>query len=177
MEIGNRIKTLRMINDLTLEELASRCELTKGFLSQLERDLTSPSINTLKDICEVLGVSLSEFFEEKTAEKIIFTANDFFEDQQKNCTIKWIIPNAQKRSMEPILVNLPVAGRSPIVAPHEGEEFGFVLSGKITLVMQEKKQRISKGQSFYLGGDYLHYFINESKHEAEYIWVSNPPLF
>ena len=62
MEIGSKIKRLRAQQGLTLEELASRCELTKGFLSQLERDLTSPSIATLADILEALGSSLSEFF-------------------------------------------------------------------------------------------------------------------
>ncbi|MDP3442285.1 MAG: helix-turn-helix transcriptional regulator, partial [Ignavibacteria bacterium] len=50
MEIGQRIKQLRTQNKLTLEELASRCELSKGFISQVERDLTSPSIATLSDI-------------------------------------------------------------------------------------------------------------------------------
>ena len=59
MDIGPKIKRLRIRNGLTLEELASRCELTKGFLSQLERDLASPSIATLEDILEALGTSLS----------------------------------------------------------------------------------------------------------------------
>ncbi len=50
MDIGSKIKRLRQANGLTLEELANRSELTKGFLSQLERDLTSPSVATLEDI-------------------------------------------------------------------------------------------------------------------------------
>jgi transcriptional regulator with XRE-family HTH domain len=69
MNIGQRIKQLRIKNNLTLEELASRCELTKGFLSQLERDLTSPSISTLNDIVEALGMSLSQFFQEENRRK------------------------------------------------------------------------------------------------------------
>ena len=59
MDIGKRIRQLRVQNDLTLEELASRTELTKGFLSQLERNLASCSIATLEDIAEALGVSMS----------------------------------------------------------------------------------------------------------------------
>ncbi|MBR6677758.1 MAG: helix-turn-helix transcriptional regulator, partial [Oscillospiraceae bacterium] len=62
MDIGKSIKKLRLQKELTLEELASRCELSKGFLSQLERDLTSPSIATLEDILEALGTNLAEFF-------------------------------------------------------------------------------------------------------------------
>ena len=53
MDIGAKIKRMRLANGLTLEELANRSELTKGFLSQLERDLTSPSVATLEDILEV----------------------------------------------------------------------------------------------------------------------------
>ena len=65
VEIGRKIKQLRIQKGLTLEELASRSELTKGFLSQLERELTSPSIATLNDIVEALGSSLAEFFKEE----------------------------------------------------------------------------------------------------------------
>ena len=56
MDIGKRVKQLRIKNGLTLEDLASRTELTKGFLSQLERDLTSPSISTLEDIMTKLSL-------------------------------------------------------------------------------------------------------------------------
>ena len=61
MEIGPKIKRLRIQLGLTQEELANRCELSKGFISQLERDLTSPSIATLIDILECLGTSPRAF--------------------------------------------------------------------------------------------------------------------
>ena len=54
---------------MTQEELASRCELTKGYISQLENDIASPSIATLVDILNVLGVSLRDFFDEDKEEK------------------------------------------------------------------------------------------------------------
>ena len=69
MEIGSKIRSLRLTHDMTLEDLANRTELTKGFLSQLERDLTSPSIATLVDILEALGTNLTEFFTETPQEK------------------------------------------------------------------------------------------------------------
>ena len=62
MNIGNKLKELRVQKGLTQEELADRAELSKGFISQLERDLTSPSIATLVDILQVLGTDLNEFF-------------------------------------------------------------------------------------------------------------------
>lgn len=65
MQIGAKLKRLRLEYGLTQEELADRCELTKGYISQLERDLTSPSIATLQDILECLGSSIPEFLVNK----------------------------------------------------------------------------------------------------------------
>ena len=87
MDIGNKIRELRTRKGLTLEELASRSELTKGFLSQLERDLTSPSIDSLSDILEALGTNLAEFFQEDKNDQFIFHADDFFVDEREDCTV------------------------------------------------------------------------------------------
>ena len=77
MVIGQKVKSLRIKHGLTQEELADRCELSKGFISQLERDLTSPSIATLMDILECLGTNIHDFFREEQDDKIVFTKNDF----------------------------------------------------------------------------------------------------
>ena len=79
MELGNKIKALRLQSDLTQEELADRCELTKGYISQLENDLTSPSITTLVDILSALGTNLKDFFSDEVEEKVVFKEEDFFE--------------------------------------------------------------------------------------------------
>ena len=68
MNIGEKLKELRIQRNLTQEELADRCELSKGFISQVERDLASPSIATLTDMLECLGSSLKEFFSDDSAE-------------------------------------------------------------------------------------------------------------
>ena len=73
MDIGGKIKRMRIEKQLTQEELANRCELSKGFISQLENNLTSPSIATLIDILDILGTNLKEFFNEISDEKITFT--------------------------------------------------------------------------------------------------------
>ena len=106
MDIGKKLKELRLQNDLTLGDLASRSELTKGFLSQVERNLTTPSIATLQDILEALGSNLSEFFREEEESQIVFQTQDFFVDEQEDYTIEWVVPNAQKNEMEPILFTL-----------------------------------------------------------------------
>ena len=62
IDIGDKIKRTRLKLGLTQEELAARTELSKVFISQLERKLTSPSIATLIDILEALGTDIADFF-------------------------------------------------------------------------------------------------------------------
>ena len=64
MDIGSKLKELRTKNNLTQTELGKRCDLTKGFISQIERNLASPSIATLNDILNSLGSNLKVFFED-----------------------------------------------------------------------------------------------------------------
>lgn len=177
MEIGQRIKQLRMKNNLTLEELASRCELTKGFLSQLENDIASPSIQTLSDIVEALGSNLSKFFQEDKAEKVVFQQDDFFVDEKEGVTTTWVIPNAQKNEMEPIILQLKPGYESQEILPHEGEEFGYVLEGRVTLVDGEQEQIVKKGQTFYLKGENKHCLRNTGSHDAHVLWICTPPVF
>ena len=141
MEIGDKIKRMRIEKGLTQEELANRCELSKGFISQLENDLTSPSIATLIDILEILGTNLKEFFSDDRDEKITYTYEDMFETENEELkySLMWLVPNAQKNMMEPIMITLKPGGQYLEEDPHEGEEFGFVLSGNITLHLGDTK--------------------------------------
>ncbi len=178
MKIGQRIKEFRLKNSLTLEELASRTELSKGFLSQLENDLTSPSIATLADITEALGVDLEQFFAKEKDEQIVFSTQDFFIDKQSDYTIHWIVPNAQKNDMEPILIEIAPNGYSQLIEPHSGQEFGYVLKGKIQLEFDGFSQTLKKGDTFYLKGNKAHRLKNPNQsNHAQVIWVTTPPIF
>ena len=177
MDIGKSLKELRLRKDLTLEELASRSELTKGFLSQVERNLTSPSISTLEDILEALGTSLSEFFEPEKEERITFGVQDFFVDEQEDYTIEWIIPNAQKNAMEPILLTLKPQAKSEEMDSYNGEEFGYILKGSVQLIQGDKKYRLKAKETFYINGKKSHYLQNVGSTDAKILWVTTPPMF
>ena len=177
--IGSKIRALRIKNGLTQEELANRSELSKGFISQVESEQTSPSIATLVDILECLGTNLRDFFNESVDEKIVFGKEDYFisEDVESGLNITWVIPNAQKNKMEPILVTLTGGGRSNLHDPHEGEEFGYVLEGSLVLHLGDAVYKIKKGESFYFNPEKTHYVENENERSAKFIWVSTPPSF
>ena len=177
--IGLKIKEYRLKNNLTQEELANRCELTKGYISQLENNLTSPSISTLSDILEVLGVHIADFFKEEQEEKIVFKQDDFFEKEDFNLKnkINWIVPTSLKYEMEPIVIEIEPNGSSFEDEGHPGEEFGYVLEGTILLCVGNNKYEVKEGESFYYKADKRHYIKNKSNSVSKILWVSTPPMF
>ena len=179
MKIGDKIRRLRLQRGLTQEELADRCELSKSFISLLERDLTSPSLDTLSDLLESLGSDLPTFFA-KGDEKLVFGAEDIFvkEDPEGlKGMIRWLIPSAQKNQMEPILVEMAPGGETDEDDPHEGEEFGYVLSGTLKIVLGDRTERVRRDESFYFRPNAPHKLVNAGKGPCRVLWVSTPPSF
>lgn len=177
MDLGEKIKQMRNQLGLTQAELADRCELTKGYISQLENNLNSPSIATLTDILSALGSNLAEFFKEETEEKVVFTREEFIEKDTDGVVWNWLIPNAQKNMMEPVLVELAEGVSTSGDVPHDGEEFGYVLEGKIAIVLGKKHYLCKKGEAFYYPASKPHCILNKSKGKAKFLWVTTPPNF
>ena len=176
MDIGLKIKDLRLIKNLTQEELANRCELTKGYISQLENNLTSPSIETLKDLLNALGTTFSDFFNEDE-EKVVFKTEEYIEKINNDNKILWLVPTSQKNSMEPIVVELDKNAVTEKDLAHEGEEFGLVLNGKILLTIGKKSYEVNESETFYFVANKPHYIKNISSGTSKILWVSCPPNF
>lgn len=175
--IGEKIKNLRNRNGLTQQELADRTELTKGFISQLERGQVSASVVTLFDLIECLGVTPAEFFREEE-KQIVFTEQEYFEkiDDAGN-SIQWVVPSAQRYQMEPLLVVVQPHAALEEDKPHNGEEFGYLISGRLNLHLGEKIYHIKAGESFYYQAAETHYLENPGSRPAKFIWISTPPEF
>ena len=179
MKIGDKIRRLRLQRGLTQEELAGRCELSKSFISLLERDLTSPSLDTLSDLLETLGSDIPAFFS-KSDEKLVFGAEDIFvksDPEGLKGQIKWLIPSAQKNQMEPILVEMAPGGETFEHDPHEGEEFGYVLAGSIRIVLGDRTERVRRDESFCYRPTAPHKLVNAGKTPCKVLWISTPPTF
>ena len=179
MDIGNRMKELRIQYGLTQQELADRSELTKGFISQLERNQNTPSVSTLLDIIQCLGTTPAECFADEEPEQIVFNESDYFEkeDEEKNSLVEWVVPNAQKNAMEPVRLTLRPGGMSEVLQPHSGEEFGYVVKGNVRVNYGGKYHTVKAGESFYFKAGKRHFIENKSKKDAIIIWVSTPPSF
>jgi transcriptional regulator with XRE-family HTH domain len=173
MKIGTKIRRLRKLRGLTIEELADNANLTKGFISQLERDLTVPSVLNLKQILDVLGIQLSAFFSDITErEKNIFSLKDrLLEGFSKNYKIEKLIPKLQYLEMEPVVLTL-----EPLIEYkkqfEEDEGFGFVLKGNLEIKINDERQVIKRGDCFYLFFDNTFTLKNLSKKNAEILMVN-----
>ena len=177
-KLGNKIKEKRKLLMLTQQELANRCELTKGYISQLENDMVSPSLETLEIILEVLGTSLSEFFKEDDKSKeIVFTKEEQYDKEFDTYLQTWLVPSAQEHRMEPIYVVIEPNGKTYQDYPHSGEEFGYVIDGEVTVIYGDRTCVCKKGESFYFVSNTKHYLENNSNVKALVLWVSCPPNF
>lgn len=177
IKIGDKIRNLRLKNNLTQSELGNRCDLTKGFISQLESDQTSPSLSTLEDILRSLGTSFQEFFSDEKKEKIVYKKEDVIIKDFGDLRVFWLVSDAQKNEMEPVIIDLDAGMSTEEEAPHEGEEFGYILNGSITLMIGGRACKVKKGESFYFQANMPHYLTNAGKTTAKILWISSPPSF
>jgi len=175
IEIGGKIKALRLASELTQSELAARSRLTKGFISQVERDQTSISLDSLLDILEALGVTITEFFDDSQTRKV-FSPRDRINMTEKAVErFETLIPGSTNNLMDPISVTLAPGQSLPEEGPHAGEEFGYILSGVLTLIVGKKTYRVQPRHCFYFEADQTHRFINQGKAKARFLWVTSPP--
>jgi transcriptional regulator with XRE-family HTH domain len=178
MKIGERIRNLRQSSNLTQEELAERAGLTKGFISQIERDQTSISLDSLVKMLEALDENISDFFQEASQEKIAYREKDRVAiEKEKIDKFELLVPGATNRRLEPILLTLRKGEATPKEKPHEGEEFGFVLRGRVNLRFGREILKLKKGECFYLSAEKEHWIHNSGSMEAVILWISSPPSF
>jgi len=178
MKIGERIRNLRQLSNLTQEELAERANLTKGFISQIERDLTSISLDSLIPILEALDENISDFFKEASQEKIVYREKERVAiEKEKIEKFELLVPGSTNRRLEPILLTLRKGEATPKEKPHEGEEFGFILRGRVNLRFGREILKLKKGECFYLSAEKEHWIHNSGLREAVILWISSPPSF
>lgn len=176
VDIGRKIKDLRLASELTQSELAARSRLTKGFISQVERDQTSISLDSLIDVLDALGTSIAEFFGDAGQSRIVFSSRDRINVSEKNISaFEILVPGSTNNLMDPILVTMAPGERLIEENPHNGEEFGFVLSGVLTLKVGTKTYRVSSKNCFYFKSDKIHQFENRGKAKVNFLWVTSPP--
>ena len=180
MKIGEKIKNLRLAQELTQEELANRSDLTKGFISLLERDLQSPSLDTLEHILNALDTRASEFFQEEGVEVVVFNRKQrvtIKDEEEAGVRREVLIAGAQDREMDLLLVTLEPGSITYKERAHYGDECGFVLVGRIVINLGKETYVAAAGDSFYYTANKKHWIENKSDKAARILWISAPPSF
>ncbi len=173
MDIGEKVKRLRMSRGLTQEELAMRTDLSRSFISQLESNKTSLSVDTLEKILRALGTDLKAFFSEEES-KIVFRKEDRIPvyDEPEGVTSQLLMSDVETKKIDPVLVNLKPGAQTEEEDYHEGDEFGYVLQGKVDLWLDGVRYRLSQGDCFYYRADKKHFLKNPSKKkDAIVLWI------
>ncbi len=174
MLIGKKLKNLRIEKGLTQEELGERTDLSKGYISQLERDLSVPAIDTFFNILEVLGCSPKEFFDdEESKQKVVYSKDEItiFEDEDKGYKMEWLIPESNENEMEPIRLTLRKDGDFKEFEPSLSETFAYVLKGQIAIRLGKQFYRAKAGETVYFYASETHQIVNDFDGETELILV------
>ncbi|MCQ9209583.1 helix-turn-helix domain-containing protein [Granulicatella seriolae] len=174
MEIGKQLKDLRIQKGLTQEELGERTDLTKGYISQLENNLSSPSMETFFDILEVLGCPAKDFFDDEPAQALsVYTPEDMTitQDHKNKTTVKWLNPDSNEHEMEPILLQLEAGGEYKTFQPSLAESFGYVLTGKVEVKVGKQRAIVEAGNAFYFVASAKHQIKNAAKTNSELLLV------
>jgi quercetin dioxygenase-like cupin family protein len=157
-----------------LEELSSRCGLSISFLSQVERGLSSLSISSLHSICEALEVPMTHFFAATAPNgPLVVRAGKprsriHIGDSQ--VTYNMLSSSMPERVLEALIAEYPPHYRPPLVT-HAGEEFGYVLEGKVLLQVVDQKEMLSPGDSFHIISSQPHTVQNPSDEPTRILWV------
>lgn len=180
MNIGFKIRELRTEKNMSLKELADLSSCTPSFISQIERNIANPSINTLKKISEVLQVPLVSFFEEPVQhrEDFIVKKNDRtkLHSPSEKSEVFLLTPSHINKNIEMHMIIIEPGGRSDQLYINETEEVGYILEGKLTLFLGEESYQVEAGDSVYFPGSVPHGWLNESNSTVVTLWAASPPI-
>jgi transcriptional regulator with XRE-family HTH domain len=179
MELGQRIRERRQELGLSLRELAERVGLTASFLSQIERNLASPSIDSLRKVSDALEVPIFHFLLEpnlkspvvRRDQRVRLTLPD------SDLTYQLLTPDLN-RQMEAFLAERE-PGQEKITVPlrQQTEEFMYVLQGQLEIQLSEEVYLLGPGDSIYFEGLMLRRLAARGDQTLRFISVITPPIF
>lgn len=179
--VGQRIRDIRRSRKLSLEAIAARTDLSIGFLSQIERGLSSPSLRVLATIADVLGVGIAGLFGAKEATASGSDAIVTREQQRAELNLwrtgiskQLLSPSGSDGRLNLFLVHLePDGSTGDELYTHDGEEAGLVLEGEMKLTVDAETWTLKTGDSFRFASRRPHRFSNpSSKAKAVVLWVN-----
>ncbi len=177
VELAQRIKARRRERNLTLEQVASRTGLTRSVLSKVENFRVTPSLPALGKIALALGTSVSELTEglDERPHLVIVRQGEGVKverDQPESRIVyESLAHDRYGKSMEPLLLRVPAGTARKEALKHDGEEFLYVLSGRVELEYGGEVHPLHSGDSAYFDGRVEHRLVNSGVTSAEVLSV------
>ena len=181
-DVGKKIKELRNDKNLTLKDLSAKTNLSIGFLSQLERGLTTIAIDSLGNIAKALDVNLSYFLEgPKSNKKVILRSyeKEVFQVYSNQFIHYHLTNDVGEKNLLPRLIEILPTNSKEDVTPykHEGEEFVYVLEGILTLFMGNEQHELYPGDSAHYNSNIVHNWANYTSKTVKILTVHTPNMF
>lgn len=179
-EIGAEIRRLRRQKELTLDALASRTGLSKGYLSRLERGLKSPPISTLSNIVGALGVEIASLFQQKQNQPRIslVRSHERMQINRDGSSFGYyyeaLAETFQPKTIEPFIITLTPNSRVPELFSHNGEEMIFVLHGEVSFIYGDEIYSCESGDCIYFDASVKHRADCDGSEEAKALVVIVP---
>lgn len=182
--IGEKIKSIRTSQNLTLKQLSEMTSLSTGFLSQLERGLSSIAVDSLETIAEALNVQLSTFFdsnEEKQDIPVMYSFSQRYDQTAPKIFQAVLNHNVSAFQMLPRITQLMPQANSEEekleMYSHKGEEFIYVIEGTVTLLLDSQIYILNPGDCVQFNSNKEHNWMNETNKIVKLLTVNIPSPF
>lgn len=178
MDIGKRMKFRRKELRLSLQELGDLCGLTASFLSQIENDQVSPSLNSLQSIASALNVPIFYLLTEESNGNVVRSdKRKTFYFPNTKIGYEMLTEDISKQMIAYYIRLKPHAIRVAMPLPKSTEQWMFVVEGKLKIVVGDETFILDEGDTIYYDGDHLEEFGSISDQELEIICCITPPIF
>jgi len=174
MNFGEKIRKLRLSKGLTQEEVAVRGDLARSFISQIETDKTSPTLENLGRILKAVGSDYKSFFSDHKPQRIVYRNADRVPmyDEPNGISSELLMDAVENKKIDAIITEMKPNSATIEEDYHEGDEFGYILLGNIELILDGKSYKLSKNDCFYFKADKKHMVINsDPKRSARVLWI------
>jgi transcriptional regulator with XRE-family HTH domain len=187
IKVGGNLRHARMVRGLSLRALASRVGCSGSLLSKVENDKTVPSLQMLHRIVSELGTSIGNLFSQaqdghrivlrKGERQVISTNFPRRLGKGKGVELEWLIPYPESHLLSGSIHIIAPGGSSEGVITHQGEEVGYVLTGRFELTVGGRIYELDAGDSFFFPSDLPHGYRNPGTAETRVLWINTPPTF
>ena len=178
LELGDALRTRRKALGLTMQRVADDAGLSVGFISQVERGITAPSLASLVSLAEVLETDVASFLQQQPKA-------DQTTHQRKRST--YSVPGAEvsyerlsttfaDSRLHSVIVHEPPGTRVEPIS-HRGEEMFYLIEGEITIEIEGEAEILRKGDSIHFDSRRVHSTWNHTTSTASFLWCGTMDVF